>query len=104
MQIMESSIQLDEGHYCFDSLLRLKMSSCQITTASQNSVSKRVAVIRNETDVVQWRHIGTRLNPADETSRGLSAKEFLACERWLKGTEFHLRGKWNGLKPSWNNL
>ncbi len=37
-------------------------------------VANRVAVIRNETDVAQWRHIGTRLNPADEASRGLSAE------------------------------
>ncbi len=56
-------------------------------------VANRVAVIRNETDVAQWRHIGTRLNPADEASRGLSAESFLACERWLKGPEFILRGE-----------
>lgn len=36
---------------------------------------------------------GTRLNPADEASRGLSAEEFLACERWLKGPVFLLRGE-----------
>lgn len=54
-------------------------------------VANRVAAIRDSTDVVQWRHIESSLNPADEASRGLGAEEFLACERWLKGPDFLLK-------------
>lgn len=33
------------------------------------------AVIRKATDVIQWRHIGTKLNHADKASRVLSAED-----------------------------
>ncbi|KAL7834746.1 hypothetical protein SRHO_G00289930 [Serrasalmus rhombeus] len=56
-------------------------------------VANRVAVIRELTSVAQWRYVSTKLNLADEASRGLSAEEFLACERWLKGPPFLLKGE-----------
>lgn len=45
-----------------------------------------MALICEATDVTQWRHIGTQMNPADEALRGLSAEDFLECKRWLKGS------------------
>ena len=37
-------------------------------------VSNRVPVITEATDVNQWRHVGSQLNPADEASHGLRAE------------------------------
>lgn len=53
-------------------------------------VANRVAVIRDATDVVQWRHVGTKLNPADDASRGMSVENFLKANRWIQGPDFLL--------------
>lgn len=53
-------------------------------------VANRVPVIREATDVTQWKHIGTTLNLADEASRWLSAEDFLVGKQWLEGPEFLL--------------
>jgi hypothetical protein len=41
-----------------------------------------------ETSPEQWRHVKSKENPADEASRGLTAREFLDSERWLSGPSF----------------
>ena len=51
-------------------------------------VANRVAEIRNVSQPSQWRHCPGPLNPADESSRGLSARELLSSERWFKGPAF----------------
>ena len=38
-----------------------------------------------------WRHCPGELNPADDASRGLSAKEILSKERWIHGPAFLLK-------------
>ncbi|KAK8390949.1 hypothetical protein O3P69_016952 [Scylla paramamosain] len=35
-----------------------------------------------------WRHIRSEDNPADDATRGLSAREFLVGGRWLNGPSF----------------
>jgi len=50
-------------------------------------VANRVAEIRARTDVADWRHVDTKLNPADDTSRGLLAAQ-LNDMRWQQGPEF----------------
>ncbi len=88
-KMLKRELQLDLHPSVFwtDSTTVLKYIGNE-TRRFHTFVANRVAVIRNETDVAQWRHIGTKLNPADEASRGLSAEEFLACERWLKDQNF----------------
>ena len=51
-------------------------------------VGNRVQHIRDRSRPSQWHHVPGKENPADEASRGISAKELLENERWLNGPEF----------------
>ena len=48
-------------------------------------VGNRVQHIRDRSRPSQWHHVPGKENPADEASRGISAKELLENERWLNG-------------------
>ena len=54
----------------------------------QTFVANRLAIIHDNSEVSQWRHISTKLNPADYASRGLKTTETSKIETWLKGPEF----------------
>ena len=64
METMNSSAELNSGHYC----LRLP--------------------VREDNVVSQWRYVDTKRNPVDEASRGLKAEELLTCCRWIHGPDF----------------
>jgi hypothetical protein len=49
-------------------------------------VASRVGEIRSNVKPVQWKHIPTEQNPADDVSRGLSVPDLSG--RWLTGPEF----------------
>ena len=51
-------------------------------------VANRVAEIRSESDLSEWRHVPGLLNPADIGSRGCSARELLVSDLWWKGPAF----------------
>ncbi|XP_063967618.1 uncharacterized protein LOC129271341 [Lytechinus pictus] len=51
-------------------------------------VANRVAKIREVTELSQWRHVNTKLNPADDGSRGLKAQDLITNPRWLSGPDF----------------
>jgi len=51
-------------------------------------VANRVAAIRDQSTPCQWRYVGTKMNPADDASRGLSAEAIIASNCWTKGPEF----------------
>ena len=51
-------------------------------------VANRVAAIQEVTSSTQWKHVGTKQNPADDASRGLSAEALLKNKRWLTGPDF----------------
>ena len=51
-------------------------------------VANRIAAIQEVSSPHQWRHVGTKENPADDASRGLSADALLNNKRWLKGPDF----------------
>lgn len=51
-------------------------------------VANRVAFIRENTSIQQWKFIESKHNPADDASRGLSAQKFLDNKRWLCGPPF----------------
>ena len=36
----------------------------------------------------QWKHVGTKQNPADDASRGLTAEALLKNKRWIQGPDF----------------
>ena len=51
-------------------------------------VANCVAAIQEVTSPLQWRHVGTKENPADNTSRGPMAENLLKNKRWLRGSKF----------------
>ncbi len=51
-------------------------------------MSNRLAVIHETTDPSDWRHVGTKSNPADYASRGLDAENFLRNSTWICGPPF----------------
>ena len=49
-------------------------------------VAKRTQLIQEHSEVEQWRHIPTKINPADYASHGLSAANFhCKSSRWFTG-------------------
>ncbi|XP_011672748.2 uncharacterized protein LOC100889831 [Strongylocentrotus purpuratus] len=51
-------------------------------------VSNRVAMIHNATEIDQWRHVGSKENPADIVSRGMSPSDLKDDEKWFVGPAF----------------
>ena len=51
-------------------------------------VANRVQQIRVQTSPSQWRHVETKSNPADDASRGITAKELVEGSRWISGPKF----------------
>ena len=50
--------------------------------------ANRIKLIHDYTDVKQWKHVESKYNPADHTSRGLTAAQFIACKEWFQGPSF----------------
>ena len=51
-------------------------------------VANRVQLIRDHSDLSQWRYVDTKNNPADNASRGLDGPSILRQQRWLEGPDF----------------
>ena len=51
-------------------------------------VVNRVQLINKNSDVSQWMYIESKFNPADDTSRGLSASNREKVKCWVRGPEF----------------
>ncbi|XP_078486499.1 uncharacterized protein LOC144744978 [Ciona intestinalis] len=51
-------------------------------------VSRRLALISKHTCISNWRHVPTKLNPADCASRGASVESLLQSELWFQGPPF----------------
>ena len=56
-------------------------------------IANRLQFIRDFSNPDQWRYVPSRLNPADEASRGLSPLELVVSAVWLKGPNFLLGGE-----------
>ena len=48
-------------------------------------VANRVQQIRDQTSLSHWRHVETKSNPADNASRGITAKGLVESSRWIAG-------------------
>ncbi|XP_054643496.1 uncharacterized protein LOC129187811 isoform X1 [Dunckerocampus dactyliophorus] len=83
----ELSLQLNSSCFWTDSQTVLKYISNN-SKRFDTFVANKVAVIREATEVCQWRYIESKLNPADEASRGLNADSFTSCQRWINGPDF----------------
>ncbi|KAL2098438.1 hypothetical protein ACEWY4_007645 [Coilia grayii] len=83
----ELHLTLDESIFWSDSTTVLKYVKNE-NKRFKTFVANRVSTIREITRVQQWRHIDTRLNPADCASRGLKASALLYSTTWLNGLVF----------------
>ena len=54
----------------------------------QTFVANRVSAIRERSSKVQWRYVETKLNPADDASRGMTVESITESNRWSKGPCF----------------
>jgi len=81
-----------ESFFCTDStavLQTLRNTSKRFPVFVANRLSK----IENGSNVLQWRYVPTRLNPADSTSRGTSVKKLMRSRTWLTGSDFLCSGE-----------
>ena len=51
-------------------------------------VANRISEIQESSEVRQWRHVPSELNPADVCSRGASGPELRTCDLWWNGPAF----------------
>jgi hypothetical protein len=80
----ELNMKVDESVFWTDSTCVLKYIGNE-STRFQTFVANRVSKIQDATELCQWKYVNTSSNPADGASRGLTARELLEEERWLKG-------------------
>jgi hypothetical protein len=55
-------------------------------------VANRIAMIHSGSSPSQWRYVDSKLNPADDASRGLPVEDMVKDNRWLKGPDFFVAG------------
>lgn len=83
----ELTIPIDETFFWTDSKTVLRYIRNE-AARFHTFVANRVAIIRDGSDVSQWRYVPSEENPADDCSRGMAIDKFLHSRRWLNGPEF----------------
>ncbi|KAK0138077.1 hypothetical protein N1851_025741 [Merluccius polli] len=71
--------------------LRLDLKPSVFWTDSQTVlkyIANRVSMIRDNTELSQWRYVSSKDNAADDCSRGLSARKFMEQKRWIHAPQF----------------
>jgi transposase InsO family protein len=60
-------------------------------------VANRLSVIHAGSRATQWWHVGTKENPADHVSRGMTAQNLVTCKNWVQGPLFlwQEEGQWS---------
>ena len=67
-------------------------------------IANRVRTIRTYTSVSQWRHVSSKHNPADLSSRGMSADEEDKVKMWLQGPSLLLQPRETFQKSNLENV
>ncbi|XP_078495844.1 uncharacterized protein LOC144751858 [Ciona intestinalis] len=65
----------------------VRQSICNVGKRFHTFVANRLAKIHRQTVPSQWKHVNSKLNPADIASRGMSVQNLIKS-RWLKGPTF----------------
>ena len=87
----ELDLELEASQFWTDSTIVLQYISRQ-ERRFHTFVAKRVAEIREKTEVEQWHHVSTKDNPADDASRGVTAVS-LGLPRWSHEPAFLLESQ-----------
>ena len=69
-------------------------------------VANRVQTIRDKSSPEQWRYVESKLNPADDASRGLNGCDLVRQQRWIRGPTFLwlTEDKWPQLPPDLDEI
>lgn len=84
----------DEIRYPINSSVFCTDSTCVLRYVENDKkryetlVANRVLAISEQSLPSQWRYVDTRLNPADDASRGISAGDIVQSTHWIKGPDF----------------
>ena len=91
----ELELSVDELVFWTDSTSVLKYIA-DSNTRSHTFVANRVSQILDGSTAVQWRHVPTKLNPADDASRGLKVEALLTATWWKISLSFlwEQKDKW----------
>ena len=83
----EICVPVNQSVFWTDSMLVLQYVKNE-TKRFHTFVANRITAIHNGSSPDQWRHVGTKCNPADDVSRGLTAEELIMRKSWVHGPEF----------------
>ena len=87
MILQETELSINVSFYWSDSTCVLRYIA-NSERRYKTFVANLVTAIREQSIPCQWRYVGTKANPADDASRGLSAEAIVTSNRWTKGPEF----------------
>lgn len=87
MMRAELDLTLKESVFRTDSTSVIKYLKNE-TTRCRTFVANRVAAIRDQSNISQWRYVNTSANPADCASRGPTVDAFLKAKTWITGPDF----------------
>ena len=87
MVMKEIGIPVDQSIFWTDSTCVLGYIATE-DKRFHTFVANRVAAIHEVTSPPQWKHVGTKQNPADDALCGLTAEALLKNKRWIQGPDF----------------
>jgi hypothetical protein len=83
----ELDVQIIQVVFWTDSLTVLKYITNE-TRRWKIFVANRISEIRENSDPAQWKYVPSKLNPADQASRGVSSQELSIDSMWFRGPSF----------------
>ena len=83
----ELSLEIEDSRLWTDSMLVLQYFYSR-SQRFQTFLAIRLSVIHDGSMPRQWRKVGTKVNPADDVSRGLKGFNMISSDRWKRGPEF----------------
>lgn len=88
----ELQMQLESSMFWIDSQSVLKYTANQ-HTRFHTFVANRIFIIREATEMTQWRYANTKINTADVASRGQTADKCMVNGRWIQGPDILWRSE-----------
>ena len=83
----ELSLEIEDSRLWTDSMLVLQYFYSR-SKRFQTFLAIRLSVVHDGSMPRQWRKVGTKVNPADDVSRGLNGFNMISNDRWKRGPEF----------------
>ncbi len=83
----ELTLEIQDSVFWTDSMIFLQYIYSR-SKRFQTFVANRLSVIQDGSRPRQWRKVGTKENPVDDVSRGLSGSDMISSDRWKRGLEF----------------